>query len=151
MRSDLYVQFQLFKADQDSDLEMRQQMDDFQRQIREMNSTTGQITDAQRQLRDLIHELDSKMGEVRGEALHLAELQSAEEQRLRRQGVELQGLFEAMRQQFNDEHGRLALDQTHQTNRPARDNVGDEQLLAIHDIFISLESRGRAQCRDPLC
>src|SRR5262249_36411256 len=32
----------------------------------------------------------------------LAELQSLEEQRLRRQGVELQGLFEGLRQQFGD-------------------------------------------------
>jgi DNA repair exonuclease SbcCD ATPase subunit len=102
MRSKIQELVEGRKADQDADLADQQQMDDFQRQLRDINTTIGQIADAQRQLRDLIHELDSKMGEVRGEALHLAELQSAEEQRLRRQGVELQGLFEAMRQQFND-------------------------------------------------
>jgi chromosome segregation ATPase len=49
-----------------------------------------------------VQELDSALGEVRQEAVHLAELQSMEEQRLRRQGMELQGLFEALRQQFGE-------------------------------------------------
>src|SRR5438874_13501999 len=60
------------------------------------------VSDRQRQLRDLIQELDSARGEVRGESLHVAELQRMEEQRLRRQGIELQELFEALRQQFNE-------------------------------------------------
>src|SRR5438874_10510428 len=60
------------------------------------------ISDSQRQLRDLIQELDSAIGEVRNEALHVAELQRVEEQRLRRQGVELQELFEDLRQQFTE-------------------------------------------------
>jgi chromosome segregation ATPase len=80
----------------------QRQLEDVQSQIREINAHVGKVTDAQRQLRDLIQELDSAIGEVRQEALHLAELQSMEEQRLRRQGMELQGLFEALRQQFGE-------------------------------------------------
>ena len=54
------------------------------------------MADSQRQLRDLVQELDSAIGEVRQEALHVAELQRMEEQRLRRQGVELQEMVGAV-------------------------------------------------------
>jgi chromosome segregation ATPase len=90
------------KSDRDVDATSQKQIEALQAQIREMNSHIGTVTDAQRQLRDLIQDLDSAIGEVRQEALHLGELQSMEEQRLRRQGVELQGLFEGLRQQFGD-------------------------------------------------
>jgi chromosome segregation ATPase len=90
------------KSDRDVDTTTQKQIEALQAQIREINSHIGTLSDAQRQLRDLIQDLDSAIGEVRQEALHLAELQSLEEQRLRRQGVELQGLFETLRQQFGD-------------------------------------------------
>lgn len=90
------------KSDRDTDAEGHKQVEDIQRQMREINSHIGQVNDTQRQLRDLLQELDSALGEVRQEAVHVAELQSMEEQRLRRQGIELQNLFEALRQQFND-------------------------------------------------
>ena len=90
------------KSDRDTGVTEQRQLEDMQGQIREINAHIGKVSDAQRQLRDLLHELDSAMGEVRQEALHVAELQSGEEQRLRRQGVELQGQFEALRQQFGD-------------------------------------------------
>jgi chromosome segregation ATPase len=90
------------KSDRDTDTTTQKQIDALQAQIREIHSHIGTLSDAQRQLRDLIQDLDSAIGEVRQEALHLAELQSLEEQRLRRQGVELQGLFETLRQQFGD-------------------------------------------------
>lgn len=78
----------------------QRQIDDLNSQIRDIHGHLGKVSDSQRQLRDLVQELDSALGEVRQEAVHLAELQSMEEQRLRRQGMELQGLFEALRQQF---------------------------------------------------
>ncbi len=90
------------KTDRETDNTDRHQAEDLQRQIRELNSSISRISDGQRQLRDLIQELDSAIGEVRGEALHVAELQRVEEQRLRRQGVELQELFETLRQQFTE-------------------------------------------------
>jgi chromosome segregation ATPase len=90
------------KDDRDADAVEHRQLEDLQGQIREINAHISKVSDSQRQLRDLIQELDSAMGEVRQEALHVAELQSGEEQRLRRQGVELQGQFEALRQQFGD-------------------------------------------------
>ena len=90
------------KSDRDVDAADRKQVEDIQRQIREIYSSMSLLTDAQRQLRDLIQELDAAIGEVRNEALHVAELQRMEEQRLRRQGVELQELFEALRQQFGE-------------------------------------------------
>src|SRR5437762_1040372 len=90
------------KDDRDAGAVEHRQLEDLQGQIREINAHISKVSDAQRQLRDLLHDLDSAMGEVRQEALHVAELQSGEEQRLRRQGVELQGQFEALRQQFGD-------------------------------------------------
>ncbi len=90
------------KTDRDVDTSAQRQIDEVQAQLRELNAHIGQVGDSQRQLRDLIQELDSAMGEVRQEALHVAELQTLEEQRLRRQGMELQGMFEVLRQQFND-------------------------------------------------
>jgi chromosome segregation ATPase len=90
------------KSDRDVDAADRKQVEDIQRQIREIYSSMSLLTDAQRQLRDLIQELDAAIGEVRNEALHVAELQRVEEQRLRRQGVELQELFETLRQQFGE-------------------------------------------------
>jgi len=90
------------KNDRDVDAADRKQVEDIQRQIREIYSSMSLLTDAQRQLRDLVQELDAAIGEVRNEALHVAELQRMEEQRLRRQGVELQELFEALRQQFGE-------------------------------------------------
>lgn len=90
------------KTDRNIDNSAQRQIDELQGQIRELNSHINLVGDSQRQLRDLIQELDSALGEVRQEALHVAELQSLEEQRLRRQGMELQGMFEALRQQFGD-------------------------------------------------
>lgn len=90
------------KSDRDTFASEQRQIEELQGQIREVHAHISKVSDAQRQLRDLIQELDSAMGEVRQEALHLGELQTMEEQRLRRQGIELQGLFEALRQQFND-------------------------------------------------
>lgn len=90
------------RADRDGDQGDRRLIEDLQRQIREINSAVALIGDGQRQMRDIIHELDSAIGEVRQEALHVAEMQRMEEQRLRRQGVELQQMFEALRQQFTD-------------------------------------------------
>lgn len=90
------------KTDHDVDMAGQQQTEEMQRQIREINSHIAKVGDAQKQLRDLIHDLDAKLGEIRQEALHVGELQTMEEQRLRRQGVELQTLFEALRQQFTE-------------------------------------------------
>jgi chromosome segregation ATPase len=90
------------KNDRDLDSAAQLQMDEVQGQIRELNAHIGQVSDSQRQLRDIIQELDSALAEVRQEALHVSELQTKEEQRLRRNGMELQGMFEALRQQFAD-------------------------------------------------
>ncbi|MEO8288816.1 MAG: hypothetical protein ABI670_20550 [Chloroflexota bacterium] len=90
------------KDDRNVEAEEQKQIEALQGQIREIHAHIGKVTDAQRQLRDVIQELDSAIGEVRQESLHLAELQTMEEQRLRRQGIELQGLFEVLRQQFTE-------------------------------------------------
>ncbi len=90
------------KNDRDIDVVAQRQMDDLQRQIREMNSHIARVGDSHKQIHTVIDDLESTINEARQETLHVAELQRMEEQRLRRQGVELQGLFETLRQQFTD-------------------------------------------------
>lgn len=90
------------KGERDVSAASQRQLEDLQRQIREINSHVGQVGEAQRHVRETIDDLRTTIGEVRQEALHVADLQRMEEQRLRRQGVELQGLFEALRQQFTE-------------------------------------------------
>ena len=82
------------------------QYEALQGQIRQLVSQIGVIADAQRQLRDLVHELDAVNNETRQEIQRVSELQRMEEQRLRRQGVELQEMVEGLRQQFTDINSR---------------------------------------------
>jgi chromosome segregation ATPase len=82
------------------------QYEALQGQIRQLVSQIGVIADAQRQLRDLVHELDAVNNETRQEIQRVAELQRMEEQRLRRQGVELQEMVENLRQEFTDINSR---------------------------------------------
>lgn len=102
MRSQIMELAESRKNDRDIDVVVQRQMEDLQRQIRELNSHIAQVGDANKQVRDLIGDLETTIGEVRQEILHVAELQRMEEHRLRRQGVELQGLFEGLRQQFTE-------------------------------------------------
>jgi chromosome segregation ATPase len=102
LRSQILDILEARKSGRSIDASSQRQIDEVNSQIRDIHTHLGKISDSQRQLRDLVQELDSAMGEVRQEAVHLAELQSMEEQRLRRQGMELQGLFEALRQQFGE-------------------------------------------------
>ena len=82
------------------------QYESLQSQIRQLVSQIGVIADAQRQLRDLVHELDAVNSETRQEIQRVAELQRIEEQRLRRQGVELQQMVESLREQFTEINSR---------------------------------------------
>jgi len=90
------------KSDRDADVVSQRQIDDLQRQIRDLNSLISKTGEGSRQLRDLMEDLRGALADVRQETAHVAELQRLEEQRLRRQGVELQGLFENLRQQFTE-------------------------------------------------
>ncbi len=49
--------------------------------------------------------------------------------------------------QFDDQHGRLAVDQAHQADRAAGHDVGDEQLLAVDDVVDRL--RAARSCAAP--
>jgi chromosome segregation ATPase len=122
----------IIKNDHDVDASDRQEIEDIQHRIREIQSGVSLMGDAQRQLRDLLQELDSAIGEVRNEALHVAELQRMEEQRLRRQGVELQELVEALRQQFNDVAARSQRVDDVRRQLIERIEGVEEQLAAVH-------------------
>jgi chromosome segregation ATPase len=90
------------RSDRDTGVASQRQIDDLHRQIRETNAQISKSNDASKQIRELFIEIQESISEVRQETVHVAELQRMEEQRLRRQGMELQGLFEALRQQFTE-------------------------------------------------
>ena len=90
------------KNDRESGAASQRQIDDLHSQIRETNAQISKSNEANKHLRELFVEIQESIGEVRQETVHVAELQGMEEQRLRRQGMELQGLFEALRQQFTE-------------------------------------------------
>jgi len=90
------------RADRDRMAADLRQYEGLQSQLRELAGQIGLIADAQRQLRDLVHDLDTVNAETRQEIQRVAELQRMEEQRLRRQGVELQEIVEGLRLQFQD-------------------------------------------------
>ncbi|MGI8587703.1 MAG: hypothetical protein ACR2M0_08465 [Chloroflexia bacterium] len=78
------------------------QVEALQSQIRQLVAQIGLIADGQHQLRDLVQELDSVNNETRQEISRVSELQRMEEQRLRRQGTELQAIVENLRVEFVD-------------------------------------------------
>ena len=90
------------RSDRDRVAADLRQYEGLQSQLRELTGQIGMIADAQRQLRDLVHDLDTVNAETRQEIQRVAELQRMEEQRLRRQGVELQEIVEGLRLQFQD-------------------------------------------------
>src|SRR5439155_17841042 len=108
------------------------QIEELQAQLREIHSALSIVGDSQHQLRDLIQELDSAIGEVRNEALHVAELQRMEEQRLRRQGVELQELFEALKQQFAEVAARSQRVDDVRRQLIERIEAVEEQISMVH-------------------
>src|SRR5439155_21474091 len=120
------------KVDREADVGDRREIEDLQRQLREFQSGILMVSDSQRQLRDLIQELDAAIGEVRNEALHVAELQRMEEQRLRRQGMELQELFEALRQQFTEVAARLQRGDDVRRQLIERIEAVEEQISMVH-------------------
>ena len=70
--------------------------------MRDLVAQIGLLADGQRQLRDLVQELDAVNNETRQEIVRINDLQRMEEQRLRRHGIELQETVESLRLQFQD-------------------------------------------------
>src|SRR5206468_11783120 len=132
LRSHMHEPGTAIKSDRDAAAADRPQIAEWQAQIREIHSALAIVGDSQHQLRDLIQELDSAIGEVRNEALHVAELQRMEEQRLRRQGMELQELFEALRQQFTEVAARSQRVDDVRRQLIERIEAVEEQIGMVH-------------------
>ena len=122
------------KADRDSDAAVQRQIDEVHRQIREVNSHISQASEAYKHLSDIIRELEATISEVRDETLHVGELQRIEEQRLRRQGVELQEMFESLRQQFAEIAARSQRVDDVRKQLTERIEVIEEQIKPIHQV-----------------
>ncbi len=90
------------RTDRDTDTDTQRRIEELHRLLRELNSHVSQSSEAHKQVRDMMKQINTEIEEVRRETIQVAELQSKEEQRLRRQGVELQSLFETLRQQFTE-------------------------------------------------
>lgn len=122
------------KADRDKEAGVQRQIDELHRQIREVNSHISQAAEAYKHLTDVMHELEATIADVRKEALHIGELQRIEEQRLRRQGVELQELFESLRQQFGEIAARSQRVDDVRKQLGERIERIEEQLQPIHEV-----------------
>jgi chromosome segregation ATPase len=114
------------------------QYEGLQVQIRELAAQLGMMADAQRQLRDLVQELDAVNSETRQEILRLGELQRIEEQRLRRSGLELQEMVEGLRMQFQDTTSR-----SQRIEDVRRQLI--ERLEAVEEVFSVLEQEDKRQ------
>ena len=114
------------------------QYEGLQLQIREVAAQIGMMADAQRQLRDVVHELDTVNGETRQEIIRLGELQRIEEQRLRRSGLELQEMVENLRMQFQDTTSR-----SQRIEDVRRQLI--ERLEAVEEVVGVLEEEDKRQ------
>lgn len=114
------------------------QYEGLQIQLREVAAQIGLLADAQRQLRDVVHELDSVNAETRQEIIRLGELQRIEEQRLRRSGLELQEMVETLRLQFQDTTSR-----SQRIEDVRRQLI--ERLEAVEEVVTVLEQEDKRQ------
>lgn len=121
------------KTERDVNVAGQRQIDDLQRQIREINSHISSVGEANRQVRDSLDDIRAAIAEVRQETVRVGELQRMEEQRLRRQGVELQGLFEALRQQFSEIAARSQRVDDVRNQLSERIQAIEEKLGPIYD------------------
>jgi chromosome segregation ATPase len=134
LRSQISELAEARKTDRDKEAGVQRQIDEVHRQIREVNSHISQAAEAYRHLTDVMHELEATIGEVRDEALHIGELQRIEEQRLRRQGVELQEMFESLRQQFGEIAARSQRVDDVRKQLGERIERIEEQIKPIHEV-----------------
>lgn len=134
LRSQIGELAQASKADRDADAAVQRQIDEVHRQIREVNSHISQASEAYKHLSDVIHELEATIGEVRDETLHVGELQRIEETRLRRQGVELQEMFESLRQQFADIAARSQRVDDVRKQLSERIEKIEDQIKPLHEV-----------------
>jgi|GEM_PF-1095205 len=121
------------KTERDVNVAGQRQIEDLQRQIREINSHISTVGEANRQVRDSLDDIRAAIAEVRQETVRVGELQRMEEQRLRRQGVELQGLFEALRQQFSEIAARSQRVDDVRNQLSERIQAIEEKLGPIYD------------------
>jgi chromosome segregation ATPase len=96
-----------YRAGQNQATVSVQQMETLQQQLRETGAQVTMLNEQHRQMNDAQRELNSALGDNRQEIVRLTEAQRIEEQRLRRQDIELQQGVEAIRNDFNSMVARI--------------------------------------------
>jgi chromosome segregation ATPase len=100
MRAQITELGERFRSSQSQATVSVQQMEAIQQQMREMAAQVGMLGEQQRQLTDSLHESGNAITENRQEVVRVSEAQRIEEQRLRRQDIELQQGIETVRNEF---------------------------------------------------
>ena len=136
------------RQDRDRTTKDVREYETLQGQIRQVVAQIALVADGQRQLRDLVQELDAVNNETRQEINRVTDLQRVEEQRLRRQGIELQEMVEAVKAQFVEitsrsgrveEVRRQLLE--HLEALAATVGTGQEQYDRLHSVIGRLEKQ----------
>jgi chromosome segregation ATPase len=116
-----------------------QQMETTQQQLREMAAQVGMLNEQQRQQTDAQRELGSAIIDNRQEVVRVTEAQRIEEQRLRRQDIELQQGIEAVRNEFGSLVSRVS--QVEETRKRFVEEVDAlaSSLTTVHAEYNKLE------------
>ncbi len=116
-----------------------QQMEATQQQLREIAAQVGMFNEQQRQQTNTLRELGSAITENRQEVVRVTEAQRIEEQRLRRQDIELQQGIEGVRNEFGSLVSRVT--QVEETRKHFIEEVDAlaSSLTTIHAEYNKLE------------
>lgn len=96
-----------YRASQNQATVSVQQVEALQQQLREVGAQVTMLGDQHRQMNDTQRELNGAIGDNRQEIVRLTEAQRIEEQRLRRQDIEVQQSVEVMRNEFTSMIARI--------------------------------------------
>ncbi len=128
-----------FRSSQNQATVSVQQMEAVQLQIRGITAQVGMLGEQQRQLTDGLHETGSAITENRQEVVRISEAQRIEEQRLRRQDIELQQGIESVRNEFGALVARVT--QMEETRKRFVEEIDAlaSSLTTIHAEYNKLE------------
>ena len=148
MRAQIIELGERFRSSQSQATVSVQQMEAIQQQMREMAAQVGMLGEQQRQLTDNLHEADNAVTENRQEMVRVSEAQRIEEQRLRRQDIELQQGIETVRNEFGALVARVT--QMEETRKHFVEEIDAlaSSLTTIHAEYNKLEDLIERMNRD---
>ncbi len=148
MRAQIIELGERFRSSQGQATVSVQQMEAIQLQMREIAAQVGMLGEQQRQLTDGLHETGNAIIDNRQEVVRVSEAQRIEEQRLRRQDIELQQGIESVRNEFGAVVARIT--QMEETRKRFVEEIDAlaSSLTTIHAEYNKLEELIERMNRD---